>query len=637
MNSIRQPSNLAQLIASIGTLQKVAIAIATSALLVGGTTAAIAGSRDAATAAPAPSTSPPPVAVESTRAVTSSVEQTGGEATEEVPTDEVDEGESGEGQITVSQTTGNQPSTPHPGEGGALDPVNNEPVDGCVAALANGDHVAAPEAVVLEPGRLSGSVAMRNCGDGDAEIELGAQYFVELDVESFTLASGEQRTVGFTIDRDAHETGPIETKIKIFEVGCCASYVDVNAYKTFIGLDAVATDEFTAGPGAGGCNNACITTAWLTPNLTNTNLHLLVETDTPAAIELTVDTSAPDQDADGNPVLPSPFLTETSGAYRESWETSITGLSEASDYHLVLRATDEFGHTTVVTTPFRTIAPVETPGQFGGNDPEPGCSYQCITSAVLAETDHKGTELTVTTHTPASIVAVVGTSGIVDDNGALHLPNADVTASSAVELEQWSKTLNGLAPSTDYNILVTATDANGNESFQAGTFRTADEPTTPVQVVFERFFVHENGDLSGDGEVSFGWGFVLADGTTTSATRGEAKVSDAAAVVLHTGNSWTYHINSSGHLPMLRVIAGERDGNGGFSCEDPFELDGNCSYAKYTAAEYVGPSLADITAMGGCGELLAGVDPLDRCIIIEGPDHGRDHVRFDTVVRFIVG
>ena len=77
------------------------------------------------------------------------------------------------------------------------------------------------------------------------------------------------------------------------------------------------------------------------------------------------------------------------------------GLSADTNYYLLIRAVDDNGTSTFVGE-FTTVTPLEHPDQFGGNDPNPGCSAGCITHAVIDHVEYDSAHLTMVTSMPAS-------------------------------------------------------------------------------------------------------------------------------------------------------------------------------------------------------------------------------------------
>jgi hypothetical protein len=118
------------------------------------------------------------------------------------------------------------------------------------------------------------------------------------------------------------------------------------------------------------------------------------------------------------------------------------------------------------------------------SDPEPepgltngtgdGCASQCITKAWLtpnATTPNVGLE--VKTRVDAHVVVFVSEDAPVDDgHGHPVFPGVAPIASSNGPVSAWTTLLEPLQPSTDYHLIVTATDDAHRTSYRAGAFKT---------------------------------------------------------------------------------------------------------------------------------------------------------------------
>jgi hypothetical protein len=102
-----------------------------------------------------------------------------------------------------------------------------------------------------------------------------------------------------------------------------------------------------------------------------------------------------------------------------------------------------------------------------------GCSNQCIVSALLQyHWQSPNADLDVVTDTPAKIrVYVSQNPPLIGDDG-LEFDDVAPMDTSAVGMIEWTARLQPLEAGTNYYIMVTATDADGEMSTRIGSFRT---------------------------------------------------------------------------------------------------------------------------------------------------------------------
>ncbi len=102
-----------------------------------------------------------------------------------------------------------------------------------------------------------------------------------------------------------------------------------------------------------------------------------------------------------------------------------------------------------------------------------GCSNQCIVSALLrSNVQTANISLDVTTDTPATVRVWVSTNAPQVDDGVPSFPGVDPIDVSGAGATAWTADLSPLQASTDYHIIVSATDGDDDVSYRNGTFRT---------------------------------------------------------------------------------------------------------------------------------------------------------------------
>ncbi|MEM8709012.1 MAG: hypothetical protein AAGE98_21300, partial [Actinomycetota bacterium] len=296
-----------------------------------------------------------------------------------------------------------EPVEPPPPDPEELIPATVDPLaEACAAALADGENlIVRPDVQHLSPGDTVGSFEVHNCGGGAVDWTAATVGWVNLDAAAGTLGSGETFVLGYGVATD--DLGAFDFKLKVSEPGH-NTYVDVDGFRQAVGRDFQAGGgSFTAGAGAGGCNNSCITSALLSDNATTPDLTLRVQLDTPAMVNVWVHTQAPVQDSDGDPSFPSVGLTAFTSGFETDWTTTLGDLTWATDYFIIVEAIDENGGVSYRSGEFRTRS--AGAGIDGGftNSVDAGCSLQCIeTGTVVPDpTFPNDVEVVATSDTPA--------------------------------------------------------------------------------------------------------------------------------------------------------------------------------------------------------------------------------------------
>jgi hypothetical protein len=526
-------------------------------------------------------------------------------------------------------------------------PSDPQPSDPC-AGLEPGAHlVTTPDPKHLNPGVMSSALTIRNCGTEPVDWTAATKPSVTLDDEGGSLAGGEQHQLGFAIDSSAFADSAIAFTIKVSEPGF-NQYVDIEATKAGLADPGSAPpdpgDTLTTG-GPSGCAAQCITKALLTPNATTPTMGLAVETSTPAAISVFVSTTAPAPGPDGQPSFPEGGLIAATDDLNVVWSASLSPLVAATDYHIVVQATDAGGGVSNRVGTFRTGSPAVDPG-LGEAAPggDSGCSAQCITKAWLTpDPSSFDMSLEVTSHTLARFEAYVSTDAPSEDpDGHPVFPGAAPMATNFAYEKAWTTTLGPLEPATTYHVIVKATDRMFRSSYQVGSFETrpgADQ----LLLSFLEVRVHHDGDAGANrGELTFSFQ-VAGEHVATTA---EDKIGSGTTVHLSDGDRWPgigaevdFDPSPSAWLPMLSAVAFERDADGlvetcvvGDDQIDPGSDDG-CDM-KWDVAQ------SGLIQAGGLDELAAcrdlGVDAEEvadqRCLELESVGNGDDYPRFSVIV-----
>lgn len=503
---------------------------------------------------------------------------------------------------------------------------------------ADGSLLVAPDPLVLPSGEMDGELQVRNCGPDEVAWSAASKPSVTLATEGGTLAPGEVFPVELTIDGSQWEPGAIELKVRVSEGELLHStYVDVFAFRPLVGADAVATDQISAGEGAGGCSLQCITKAKLSTGYSSPDVGLDVATTVPAKVRVSVSKQAPVIDQDGDPSFPGTPAKATSPNGVQSWKTSLTGLQPTTKYFIIVQATDADGDIAYRHGTFRTVTPAQQDGGFTMGGEEPGCAFQCITRATVTPGDGSDpAEVVVRTHTPATFEVMLSTEPPTIQDGRPAFDAKDVWNTSGLDLgEAWDHEVTGLQPATTYYGIITARDANGKRSYATGRFTT-----DGVDVVITLHHVQVVGD--GDdgklnrGELSFAWGV----GEDTTGLRGERKMhSGERTSFADHERTYTVH-DAAGELPDVRAVAFERDADGlaegcygGFGAMQEPGSNGGCDW-KWNVATSPAVRAGDLARLPDCEAMGLEDSGADGCLRIESEDLGGDFPSFWAIVSF---
>jgi hypothetical protein len=537
-------------------------------------------------------------------------------------------------------STSDGPSDPTPPEPGTDGEPSDDP---CDAVLEAGHNLAVgPDPHNLPLNVTESSLTIHNCGAVDVDWTAQTVPDVSLASEAGTLGAGEEHELGFSIAESALDPD-FSFKIKVSEPGN-SNYVDVHAFKP--GLAAPHPPQppagdfgFTSG-GPSGCALQCITKAWLTPNAMTPNPALEVNTNTPASIAVYVSQNAPVDDGSGNPVFPGTDPIAFSNQLQTEWTTVLAPLEPATDYHIIVKATDAEQGRSYRAGTFRTTTPIEGPDGLAGAEGG-GCSVQCITKAwVTPGAPGFDSSLEVDTHTPATIeVFVSADAPSLDGDENPSFPGVAAIATSDGPTTDWDTTLPGLDMGATYHIIVRATDEDGNRSYRAGSFATSDAPK--VVVTFHYLKVTHDGDSSwkNRGELRFG---MEVDDVFVART-GEDKMHSGTTVHFDDGDGVpgiSYLAEAGEFLPVARMDASERDWDGlsefcslGDGVPNEAGSDGSCDL-KWNVADSGSIPTSSLGSLTDCSELGVDSETGNHCVKIETTSHGDDYPSFWAIVSF---
>lgn len=510
-------------------------------------------------------------------------------------------------------------------------------------ALADATLVATPNTVSLPSETDEVEIAVTWCGTTSTTLSVEPGPGVTPDAkEPLTVEPDQTVAVTLFVDRAGFAVGGFETAIDLVAADGSSVVVPVHGMSFGPFGSAAATGTFTAGGGASGCTTSCITSAQLAPTVGANGASLEATTHTPATFELYLFTNGL-MFIDGIPVVAGASPIAQSDPGSTSWSTPLDGLEPETTYRLVIAATDAQGRTQLAAHIFST--PALPPSQFAGNDPDPGCGAGCIVNARLSATSGYHTvDLEVETHTPAKIVAQVGT-GISWDDGWPTVTGSITDFTYGQYETSWDTSFEGLEGDTDYHVVVRATDDQGRTDIQAGEFHTSAAPPVSVEVRFEKVLVRWDGDRStvNRGELRFKWGV----DDLQVASRGESKHHTGEQIELDdSSDEWLVSFDGD-ESHLFTLAGGERDPNGNELCQaQPGEnVDGvprwrwqdfdDCGIKWNTAPMTM--TLAEIDDLPWCWEYnIEGASANHKCHDIDTPNYGNDVPRFTSIVSFDV-
>lgn len=126
---------------------------------------------------------------------------------------------------------GATPPTEEPADPGDPDPDVPD-VNPCVESADDGQQFFVPDSIILEGGALGGGFRIGSCTPDPLPIELSTVPGVLLSHSDFDLGPAGV-DVHFIIVPEFFEEQDIEFKVKVYEVDCCAGYLDIAAEQTW--------------------------------------------------------------------------------------------------------------------------------------------------------------------------------------------------------------------------------------------------------------------------------------------------------------------------------------------------------------------------------------------------------------------
>lgn len=537
------------------------------------------------------------------------------------------------------------------GEGGAgqevpLDDDATEGADPCESVPAGRSLLVTPHPLVLPATQMASELHIRNCGTEAVDWTALTVPEVTLASAGDTLDAGAETTLGFTIDESALDPGAFTFKIKVSEPGA-NTYVDVHAFKGLVNplFHVPGGPVLQGAPGSGGCALQCITKAWLTPNATTPNLSLEVTTKVPARHRVWVSTSEPVVN-DDVPSFPGVAPIATNDSPTTSWTTPLAPLTAATDYHIIVEATDEHGKRAYQVGEFRTITPVPQPGGLAPTGHHGGCAAGCVTKALINQpSGSEDPTIEIVTNVPARVkIWVSEQAPATDGNGTPQPAGTPAHSTGNNRITSWTPTLTGLRSNTTYHVVVEATDDQGARTLRAGQFHTLEE-VVDVLVTFHQIHVIRDGDASSvnRGELRFRLGVNFVKVAETP----ERKIHSGTTLNLEgPGRSPISHLVTgvSGNLPTVQVQGFERDNDllrefctmGTGILEALWGHIPTCDLVYDTAGSGI-VAVDDVDALPSCAGV--GNAPVGaRCVWIETADRGDNFPHFKALVSFqIVG
>ena len=405
-----------------------------------------------------------------------------------------------------------------------------------------------------------------------------------------------------------------------------------------------------------GCESRCITRALLHKNIRTADVDFEMRTNVATTRAIWVLPNGPFV-VDGLPVhmRNAPYATDMQPG--KSWNLPITGLEHGRSYRIVVTAADNQGNvemaTTVMTTTDGPADDLASPGS--------PCNFDCLTSAtVIPGPDFGRASISIEANAPVLFEVAISTSepGTIDGNP--FLPNdvtiTDVTASDV----SYQANAIGLAPKTEYYIVVRVTDDEGNRNYATGSFTSLPAPVVPdpeplpdesvfVATWIERVHIHENGDNVGRGEVSMRYGiFDLGDDTPESEAatdhrwvRPFVKVSDGESMDAY--GMRLSEVDPWERLPSVIVNAAESDAVGDPLTDCGFEVAAQlagsdristCDQAL-TAAVLDDITVGWIETLPSCdGYGVEIAQSSDRCFVLKSGPSPDGFVVFDALIVF---
>jgi len=449
----------------------------------------------------------------------------------------------------------------------------------CPGVLADG-LVVSPNPFRIISGN-KGYIDIKNCGQQEMAWTASTVAWVSLGETEGTLASGAVFRLLFTVNTASLPTGAYSFALTVNNINVSVSGTKLGGLVAPGGLPTPSPVPSVGGiiaPGISPCAVRCITQALLSTLPGRADVSIDIRTNTPADIVVMVDAREPSTDNDGDPYYADPQVRVATDARRSQWTTVLSPLQADTRYHIVVVARDHLGGTSFETGTFRTSKAAD---QIAAGEPG-GCAVACVSHAVLHPRPGSPTyDIEVRTHVPTTLQV---------------LANGVAVAGTAGEFVTTWQTVLELAPGTQYEVALRATDEQGRTAQHVAVVQTPQAAhQNRVLVTFHSIDVHDDADNSGAnvrGELTFRFE-VNGDRLDGALDTGERKVHAPERVNLDDGDrdpGRSVIIEDAPDQLGIRVQAQERDAHGAptdfCSGGDPFF-----------------PETSGRTVFGGCMEL----------------------------------
>jgi hypothetical protein len=289
-------------------------------------------------------------------------------------------------------------------------------------------------------------------------------------------------------------------------------------------------------------------------------------------------------------------------------------------------------------------------GLAAGDEAFAGCAVDCIQSATADPwAGGDGVTVEINTDTP-SFVRLFLSSGPFDldetKDGGPRVRNGDAVAQTVGDLDEWfSAEIGDLTGGTTYWVAVSATDANGGESWAQGSFTTATEPhrtpppTPDVRVQLLSLTITYDGDAGANrGELGFDVMLVSPD-VATPARVGSRSGRWEDRTTLELAESFGYiHNDLDGRLHDLEITGVEYDPRGTQYCTagaPDIDVPGDAGCPTINLLVVDGVSWAQISEMATCAAFGIEGDRAEwKCTRLSTTERGGGRPEFSVLVAY---